>query len=200
MHVKISGFHNSIKNQIQSVQKSILSDSQEYQFQNIAAFKSKGGSVNFVKNLKQLSVSVGGSYIGLNQNAEISSSNFIYYHELQSNVSYDFTKYKTKAAVYFKNTGKQPFLYSEFSPSNNSELVKKGFIEAYNSLDASISFSIFKQKLNIVFFAKNLFNITNLNQNGTLNASAHSTNQSLIPSFWGRSFGAKLSYHMSKNK
>ena len=200
MHVKISGFHNSIKNQIQSVQKSILSDSQEYQFQNIAAFKSKGGSVNFAKNLKQLSVSVGGSYIGLNQNAEISSSNFICYHELQSNVSYDFTKYKTKAAVYFKNTGKQPFLYSEFSPSNNSELVKKGFIEAYNSLDASISFSIFKQKLNIVFFAKNLFNITNLNQNGTLNASAHSTNQSLIPSFWGRSFGAKLSYHMSKNK
>lgn len=200
IHVKISGFHNSIQNQIQSVQKSILSDSQEYQFQNIAAFKSKGGSVNFAKNLKQLSVSVGGSYIGLNQNAEISSFNFIYYHELQSNVSYHFTKFKTKAAVYFKNTGKQPFLYSEFSPSNNSELVKKGFIEAYNSLDASISSSIFNQRLNIVFFAKNLFNITNLNQNGTLNASAHSTNQSLIPSFWGRSFGVKLSYHMSKNK
>jgi outer membrane receptor for ferrienterochelin and colicins len=197
------GFYNDIQNQIRLIAVSISADSNIYRNENIARFQSVGGQVTANFSWKDLSLGVGATYTGVINSidqAAIGKNDYRFYPEIQTNGSYHFKKWNGKLNVFFKYTGSQPFLYTEYDQAQQANVIKEGSVSGFGTMDVSYLQSFFKKRLQIALYGKNLLGITNLNQTGANSGGVHSAGSATLPSMWGRTFGVSVTYNFIVSK
>ncbi|MCC6186379.1 MAG: TonB-dependent receptor, partial [Chitinophagaceae bacterium] len=134
--IEASAFYNSISNMISLAQPdtSIL----RYTYVNIDKFKSTGVQLNVNTAYKNISLSVGASYIGrYNQLVDTENSitpDFKFATEWRCNATYQLPKYGLSTSLFWKYTGAVPSY--GLDASSNLILTK---IAAYSLADISIS-------------------------------------------------------------
>jgi outer membrane receptor for ferrienterochelin and colicins len=196
------GFYNDIQNQIRLIALSITPDSNIYRNTNIARFQSVGAQATANFTWKNLSVGVGATYTGIINSltdSTVDNSNYRFYPEIQTNAAYHFKKWHGKLSLFFKYTGTQPFLYSEYDEGQQKNVTREGSVAGFGTMDVSYSQSFFKNKLQIALYGKNLLNITNVAQVG-VSGGAHSAGANSLPTLWGRSFGVSVTYNFIVRK
>lgn len=197
------GFYNDVQNQIRLISVSISQDSNIYRNENLSRFQSVGGQANIFLNWKNLSVNTGFTYTGVINGIDepdLNNTEFLFYPEVQANASYHFKKWHGKLNVFFKYSGAQPFLYTEFDSQLGIDVIKEGRIDAFSTMDVSYVQSFLKNKLQIAVYGKNLLNVTNLNQLGGSSGTAHGSGGSTVPTMWGRTLGLSISYNFVVSK
>jgi len=197
------GFYNDIQNQIRLIALAITPDSNIYRNENIARFQSVGGQANVNYTWKNLSLGVGFTYTGVINDineSTLGTNDYKFYPEVQTNGSYNFKKWNGKLNVFFKYTGAQPFLYTEYDAALQADVIREGSIDGFGTMDVSYLQSFFKNKLQIALYGKNLLGVTNINQVGANNGGAHSAGSASLPTMWGRTFGVSVAYNFIVSK
>jgi outer membrane receptor for ferrienterochelin and colicins len=164
---------------------------------NISKYKTTGGTLDNTFTGKNLSASVGTSYIGryniYYEDAAFgkdSQSRFTWSPEINAGFTYHFPKLNGQVALFYKFTGKRP----SYQASQGKVYLAQ--VESYHWTDVTISKTIFKY-VTIQAGAKNLFNVTRL-QNTTQDAGgAHATGGPVLIGY-GRSYFAGLNFQWSK--
>ncbi|QNR86473.1 TonB-dependent receptor [Pedobacter riviphilus] len=190
----LSGFYNLFKNRI------------EFGFDptnptittliNISKYKTTGGTLENTFIFKNLQATLGASYIGryndLSENANLQTPEFAWATELNSNISYTFTKLNGSISLFYKYTGNLP----SYQITNNAtaKLVKIG---AFHTADLMFNKNLLKS-LTINAGIKNLFNVTQLSNSSVASGGAHSTSGATVPYSYGRSYLLGLSYSWDK--
>ncbi len=189
---QMSFFYNQIDNMISLAQ----SDETSYSYFNIEYFITKGAQLNNEFSFKHLKFLVGGSYIGrYNQLSDLTSTKkFIYSPEARFNVFYEWHKQKLNIGLFYKYTGKMPgfFLDSDGNVYNTR-------IDDFHTLDASISKLFWKNKIQLVVGAKNIFNVTNINGFSS-GGAAHSSGSNSVVIGMGRTYFFKADIFLNANK
>ena len=134
------------------------------QYINILKFKTTGSTLENSFYWKNLSFSLGASYIGLyNDFSEDDSSlpEFLWATEINAVASYTFKKINNTISFYYKFTGKR----QGYTVNTNTQEIALGEVEAYNMMDVSVSQGLLKY-LTLTMGIKNVFDVTQL-QNTT---------------------------------
>ncbi|NII82778.1 MULTISPECIES: TonB-dependent receptor plug domain-containing protein [unclassified Pedobacter] len=190
----LSGFYNLFKNRI------------EFGFDptnptittliNISKYKTTGGTLENTFIFKNLQATLGASYIGryndLSENTNLQTPEFAWATELNSNITYTFTKLNGSISLFYKYTGNLP----SYQITNNAtvKLVKIG---AFHTADLMFNKNLLKS-LTINAGIKNLFNVTQLTNSSVASGGAHSTSGATVPYSYGRSYLLGLSYSWDK--
>lgn len=194
---EVSAFYNTITNMINLAQPDTTV--MRYTYVNIDHFKTRGVQLNLSGEYKNLSVTLGGSYIGrfnqLSEKENAVATKYSYSPEFRWNTTYDIPKYGASVAFFLKYTGKMPS-YALDAKEN----VILTTINAYTMADASVSKKLWKDKIVLTVGCKNLFNTVNINRMGaaTTSGTAHSTSSSSVSISTGRSYFLGLGYQFSK--
>lgn len=188
----LSGFYNDVNNLIDYAGKA--NDPTITTFINIRKYKTRGGTLNANLSHKKLSASLGFGYTGrYNEYAEEDKSlpDFKWSPEVNSMLSYTFSKIGLDVNLFYKLTGKLPY-YQEVTNNNNQTEYRLVQTAAYHWADLSINKKIGSLvKLNAG--VRNLFNISSVN-NTAIVSGAHSS-AGAKPIGYGRSFFAGLLFN-----
>lgn len=172
------------------------STSPVYQYININSYKMWNISTTHQINYKKWNASAGLIYVGISQvidNGEaVSDDKFLYNLQFNSNLSYEIPKINTQFSLYYKFNGKQQQFVS--SIENNETIYKLSEIESYSFLDASIRKLFFKKQLELNIGARNILNVTRINQGIT--TGTHTSSSDILLGY-GRSYFMKLSYKLN---
>ena len=176
-------FYNDIFNLITLAQV----NSAEYSYVNIGRYKTLGAQFGTTLNFKRLALQLGynhtGRYNGLSETTK--SPEFTYSPEFLTNVNYKIINTKTTFSVYYKYNGKLPG-YALV----NTEIVQTTVAD-YNIMDATVSQSFWKERINLVLGCKNLFDVKSINSS-IVGAGAHSSSSSSVPLSTGKNYFIKL--------
>lgn len=190
-------FYNNIRDRITlAFTDSIAIGAQPiYQNVNIGRFQSMGVNLNTTFNYKNLSVLLGGSYIGVNTelNGSTPSPNtYLLTPEGRFNATYTIPKWKLSASLFYKYTGRNPYFYQ------SDDEIRQGRIADYHTLDISVTKTFFKESLVLSIFGKNLFNVKNILQTGSASTGSHGGGSSSMPLNYGRTFAVAVKYIFRK--
>ena len=114
---------------------------------------------------------------------------YSYAPELRLNIGYMIPKITTQLNMFGKYNGALP---SYFLNPNNE--VVQGIIDPYSLLDASASKSFYKNKIALTVGAKNILNVTNIN-NASGGGFIHGGG-SMMPVSWGSSYFIQMSLNL----
>ena len=186
----LSGFYNSVRNQISLVLKDQAE--QLYSYKNIGEFYSQG--INFTSGFKYKTyrTDFGFSWVGRYNLESISNSEvdkFSYTPEIMGSFGYEVESWNTTFNLFFKYTGK---VLGYFDDELNG--VSQFEIEDYSMMDVSVIRYFFKKKMNLTIGAKNLFDVGNI-VSGQFTGGVHSGGGGNIPVAWGRTYFTKLVYN-----
>ncbi len=166
----------------------------EYQFINISNYRMWNLATANQFKKDNWSFNFGASVIGISQKIEnlvfASNEKYLYSFHLNSSVSYLFPKWKTTFSTYYKYNGKA----QQFIEGKSEYIIST--IDASQWLDASIRKSFFNDKLETTFGARNLLNVTSINQTKTSDGVGH-TAPSQIMLAYGRSYFFKITYNLN---
>ncbi|MFT4153662.1 TonB-dependent receptor [Parafilimonas sp.] len=198
----ISGFYNDFNNRIDLALGQDASNPSVYTYINIAKYKTTGGTWQNMFEWKQLTATLGVSYIGrYNEYSTDTTYNkgddlpeFTWSPEISSNIMYNFKKAGVQAGLFYKYTGKLP-LY-ELATINNEETIHLGKTAAYNWADFNVRKSLGKYAT-VSGGIKNIFNVTRLNNTSADVGSAHSTGGP-VPMSYGRSCFLGLQFNWAE--
>jgi outer membrane receptor for ferrienterochelin and colicins len=202
-NIQVLGFYNDIQDQIRSVAVSITPDSLIYRNENINRFQSVGAQINATVTYADFTIAVAGSYSGvINSLNDLANGNntFVFYPEIQTTTGYNFTKWGGALNVFVKYNGKQPVLYSRYDEQTKGDILEEGFIDAFTNLDVSYTQKLFKNRLLLGVYGKNLLNVTNVIQTAGLGISGpHSSGSAFMPAMWGATVGLTIKYNFIVN-
>ncbi|MGC4039254.1 MAG: TonB-dependent receptor [Flavobacterium sp.] len=166
-----------------------------YQYINISDYKMWNIATTNQFNYKNWNATAGFVYAGISRlidNGEVKSDDKFYFNfQANASLSYEWKKAATMFAVYYKLYGLQQ-QFSGVVVDNQYVLTE---IESYSLLHASIKKSFFKKQFDLTVGARNLFDVTRLNQ-GDVTGGAHSTAADLLIGY-GRSYFIKLAYNLN---
>ena len=132
--------------------------------------------------------------IGISQKIEnqvfVSNEKYLYSFNLNSSVSYTLPKWNTTFSAYYKHNGKS----QQFVEGSSEYIISE--IEASNWLDASIRKTFFQNKLETTIGARNLLDISNINQTKTDQSAGHATASQIMLAY-GRSYFFKITYNLN---
>jgi outer membrane receptor for ferrienterochelin and colicins len=195
--IELSGFYNSISNMISLAQPDTTRT--RYTYVNIDQFKTKGLQLNLTAQYKNLTVAVGGSYIGrynqLYKSEAATVSAFSYAPELRCNLNYALQKIGVNAALFLKHTGKVP----GYGLDSNNKITLTS-IEPYTIADFSLSKLFCHKTIAVSIGCKNIFNTINISQSISSSnsvATAHNTGNSSLSIGTGRSYFIGIGYKFS---
>lgn len=195
--LEASGFYNSIDNMITLAGPDSI---MRYTYLNIDFYKTKGLQLNITGQYKNLSIVLGGSYIGrYNRLPEMENATppaYFYSPEFRCNANYEWTKYKTIFSAFVKHTGPMPGIGAD--THGNPILLP---IQAYTLADVSVTKKLMKDKISLILGCKNLFNVGNVNFSGGAaggSGGAHTASSSSISVGTGRSAFFGVGYQFSK--
>ncbi len=160
---------------------------------NINNYKTTG--VSFINRFltKHVEWRLGGMMLGqYNRSSEVTSDvkEFAWAPELTFEMMYQVLSTKTKFNLFYKYTGKRNAFNASYD-SKGDIIVTMGTRSAYTTVDFNIQQQIVPQ-LNFVIGARNLLNVTDINNTATV-GGVHSSGGN-IPFSYGRSYFASLSY------
>lgn len=168
-----------------------------YQYINVSSYKMWNASTTHQFQYKNLNINAGIILVGISQLIDdgeaISDDRFLYNIQFNTSASYEFKKINTLFALYYKYNGRQ----QQFARTteNGQPIFRLSEIEAYSFVDASVRKSFFKKQLEATLGARNILNVTEINQ-GTTSGGAHNTSTSIMLGY-GRSYFLKLSYNLN---
>lgn len=195
----ISSFYNTFRNRIDFGLSA--SDPTITTLINISRYKTTGGTFENTLTLNDLQVSLGFSYIGINNRFVADapkpgeSDEFAWTPELNSNITYTFSKIGTTINLAYKFSGRRPFY--QLNNNNGTEQVTLERTGSYSTADLMINKRIFKS-LNLNAGVKNLFDVTTISSTSVVNGSAHSVGGP-VPLNYGRSYVLGLSFSWNRN-
>ena len=143
-----------------------------------------------------LKLNIGFSYTGRKQvDSEIvNNPGFIYSSDFNVQLNYWWRLTDINFSVFYKYNGDYPNL----AVNDNEETVVVT-MEAYNSLDMNMNRWFWKRRINLQIGAKNLFDNTDVNVNGSGSSNgAHSGGGGSVPVNWGRSYFVKVQFKFNQ--
>jgi outer membrane receptor for ferrienterochelin and colicins len=166
----------------------------EYEYINISKYKMWNFSTTNQFKKENWTFNVGAAIIGISQKIEnqvfASNEKYLYSFNLNGNVSYSVPKWKTTFSTYYKYNGKS----QQFIEGATEYIIST--IDSSNWLDASIRKTFFQDKLETTIGARNLLNITSINQSRTNEGAGHATSSQIMLAY-GRSYFLKLTYNLN---
>lgn len=165
-----------------------------YQYININAYKMWNLSTSHQFVYKNWNASAGLTYVGISQlidNGEAVSDDKFYYNiQANASASYEWAKAKTIFSLYYKFMGEQKQISGIVE--NGKYLISE--IESYSFMDASVKKAFFKNQFELTVGARNLLDVTRINQGFT--GRVHSTSSDFLLGY-GRSYFIKLLYNLN---
>lgn len=186
-----SGFYNRIKNKIDW--RIIVSPGPEvdtFQYFNIKNYTTAGADISIGYKWKDIGINLSGmlTHYQLSQNSsDVLKTNSI---DVTASASYLIPKAKVAFNLYYKYNGAKPVF------SINSSL-QSGMRNGFHSLDASVSRSFWKNRIQLQIGGKNLLGITNVGATG-ITGVGHNFNSSAVNMLWGRTFYASVVFGFAK--
>jgi outer membrane receptor for ferrienterochelin and colicins len=194
--VTATGFYNQFNNRI-DIAYPANSDTATYV--NISKFKTTGGTLNGTLNWQHIQAGIGFSYVGrynaFAEDKSISSPEFVWTPEVNSNITYRFTQIGATLSLSYKYNGVRP-VYEQITNTDGSTFIHLANTSAFHNAELTATKKLSKY-LTINAGARNLFNTTNV-KNSTLNSGQAHSEGSLLPMFYGRSYFLGLSFNWNK--
>lgn len=167
-----------------------------YQFINISKYQMVNVASSHQLEYKQWSLNSSVSLSGISQEIDngetVSDDRFLFSLQANANVSYRWQKQNMLFSVYYKFNGKQQQYTS--GVQGGASVFTLSEIESYSFLDASVRKSFFDRKFDVTAGARNLLDVTRINQGTT--AGAHSASSDILLGY-GRSYFLKLTYNLN---
>jgi outer membrane receptor for ferrienterochelin and colicins len=191
-----TGFYNQFNNRI-DIAYPTNSDTATYV--NISKFKTTGGTLSGTLNWKKIQAGLGFSYIGrynaFAEDKSVSSPEFVWTPEVNSNITYKFTRISATLSLSYKYNGVRPS-YEQITNTDGSTSIHLANTSAFHNAELTATKKITKY-ITINAGARNLLNTTNV-KNTTLNSGQAHSEGSLLPMFYGRSYFLGLSFNWNK--
>lgn len=166
----------------------------EFQYINISKYQMWNFSTMNQFKKGNWNLNVGAALVGISQKIEnqifASNEKFLYSFNINSNISYTVPKWQTTFSAYYKYNGKT----QQFVEGSSEYIIST--IDDSNWLDASIRKSFLKKQLEATFGARNILDITNINQTKANDGAAHATSSNVMLAY-GRSYFLKLTYNLN---
>ena len=158
---------------------------------NINTHKTHGARLDLNYKLAEyLSIKAGyaltGRYNAFAEEENAVVDDFLYTSDLNSEITYHFTKQDLSLSLYYKLAGEQTGYAIEKGTGNLIETL----ISSYNIFDFTLSKSFLNKKIRFNAGAKNILNVQNLDALRTQTGEAHAVSSFL----WGRTFFARLEW------
>lgn len=188
-----TGFYNNFYNGITLAE----GPNAVYSYFNVEQFKTTGVEVENNLQYRNLSVTLGLSYIGrynLYRNdpafAAANLPEFLWSPEVNTNLSYRFPKLKANINLYYKYTGKLPKYSTELNHSTGTTELSLTSLAGYNWADVTVSKEVLKY-FTLQAGIKNLFDVVRIDNTSN---SITANNQVLMG--YGRSYFIGLSFQL----
>jgi outer membrane receptor for ferrienterochelin and colicins len=180
----VSGWYNNVRDLITLVLKP-GGTANEYWYQNISHFVTKGMQVNADVQTGRWALSAGGSCMGTyNQLSEtVSVPAFSYSPEVRGSITRTFPWHSLSLSAFYKYTGRA-VVYVLNSDTNTPEQSRMG---SYHMADVTVSGKVWQQRVTLAGGCKNLFDVTNIVSGGG-DGSAHSSAATTAAIGMGRYF------------
>jgi outer membrane receptor for ferrienterochelin and colicins len=184
-----SFFYNHIHNKIDLAL--IGGSTLDALYVNITDFRSVGLATNIQYKAPHYGLTLGYSYIGMNNSLMTLSNNQFYFSsQYRANFNYTFRKGLT-LATFFKYNGK----FTNFVYDTNSGGVKSGYIDPYGLWDVSLSKHFLKNKLSLTTGVKNVLNVKNVA--ASISSGVHSSTDNAANIAMGRTMFVSCSYQLT---
>ena len=152
-NIDLNGFYNKIDNSIQLTL--VDSGTNQYGYVNVDGYSTSGGSVRLRYRLHpRFELTLGESatnhyYYFTGENGNVDDQAMSY--EFTANMNYDLFSSDMMLSVFYKYTGKYPLL------AGSGENLHFGMVDAYNTMDITVSKAFMNKKLTLSTGVKNLF-------------------------------------------
>ncbi|MFY8187989.1 MAG: TonB-dependent receptor plug domain-containing protein [Flavobacterium sp.] len=167
-----------------------------YQYININAFQMWNVSTNQAFEIGKFNLNVGAILVGVSQVIDdgeaVSDDRFLYNFNINTSLNYDLTRWNTHFSLYYKYNGRQQQF--QRTAENGEAIYRLSELEGFSFMDASIRKSFYKKQLEITVGARNLLDVTRINQG--FSGEAHSASSAIVLGY-GRSYFLKLLYHFN---
>jgi outer membrane receptor for ferrienterochelin and colicins len=191
----VGGFYNSFNNFITTAYDAGNGSITTYM--NIDKYKTTGGTLENTLNYKNLQATLGFYYTGRYnrlKDEDPNLPNFSWTPEINSNITYTITPWKTSASLFYKYSGKRPAYESLLVGTVTT--IQRTSISAYNTADFTLN-KLINRSVSITGGIRNLFNVTRVNNTSQDTGGAHSTGGA-VPIGYGRSYFLGFNYQYSK--
>ncbi len=194
LSIKPGVFYNQIFDQIANIL--VDASTQAFTYENVDQFESLGGQLEAELGWKNFSWSIGTSVTGVRSDqfdAPTVSNEFLLSPELRANFTQQIPAWKMSWSIFYKYTGRTLNYYQDQTDGS----VKQGELGSFHTLDVSVSKQLFKEKLTLSLYGKNLAGVTNVINTG--GNAIHSTGGDQLVA-WGRSIAVALRFNFKANK
>lgn len=166
----------------------------EYEYININTYKMWNVATTNQFKSNNFGGTFGAALVGIAQqldnNAFRADDRFLYSFSWNTSLSYTLPQWQTVFSAYYKYNGKtQQFI------ATSSEYVISDIGESH-WLDATVQRKFFNATLETTFGARNILNITNINQTRTADGTGHAASNQIMLAY-GRSFFLKVTYNLN---
>lgn len=189
----ISVFYNNVQDLITLVLKA-NGTANEYWYENIDRFVTKGMQGNVEVSVKAFNISAGGSYLGtFNQMSKLPDvPAFSYSPEVRGSVMYNMIQTGISISFFYKYTGRSVIYISDAVSSSPVQSVMSN----YHIADMTASKQLFHKHVNVYAGCKNLFDVRNIASNQI--GGAHSGGGGTTAIGMGRYFFVKTEIKLSR--
>jgi outer membrane receptor for ferrienterochelin and colicins len=191
----IGGFYNRFNNFIDV--GTAENDATLTTYLNIGKYRTVGGSIDNTINYKNLQATLGFYYTGrYNQlNADDGTiPDLSWSPELNSNITYAITKWKSNISLFYKLNGVRPG-YRYFT-ENGATHIRRVQVSAFQMADLTLN-KVLKKAISLNAGIRNLFNVTQVNNTDAATGAAHNDGGA-VPMGYGRSFFLGFNYQFTK--
>lgn len=196
-HYVIGGFFNDIRNNITIAKYHDFEDitvSDSFKYVNLAYYKTLGYVVRFEYEYYQhLTFSAGFTHTGLYYSVnkpKAGFSEFKFSPSVVSTISWLIPKSRWTFSLLYKYTGRN--LQYEITPD---EAINEFSVSGFHNVDATVLKKLWKNHLDLSFGARNIFDVTHLERDGSSYRDHAGGGGNSIPMAWGRTFFIKLAWH-----
>jgi outer membrane receptor for ferrienterochelin and colicins len=170
---------------------------------NIAKFKTTGVTLENILQWKDLSATLGFSYIGRYNDLSDDDAfkaedlpSFVWSPEINSNIMYTVKKIQTSFGFFYKFTGSRPGYLLAFNSTTNQDELRQTKVGSFHWADVTVTKPLFTC-FTLTAGVKNLFDVTDLTNTNVNPGGAHSSGSS-VPMNYGRSYFLGLAFQWNK--
>ena len=193
-HLMIS--RSNIKDRITSALVGYEGATPKYEYINISAHNNVNLSTTHQFKWNNMEANLGVSLVWFSQDINnmsfSSATDYLFNGSFNANVSYTIPKTETTFSTYYKYIGTA----TQWVAGADEYVLS--YVNSYSWLDASVRQKFFNNKLETTVGARNILNVSDVNQSRINEGSGHSVLPQLMLAY-GRSYFVKLVYNLNFN-